>query len=172
MEFLMSLKRSSSNTIVIDLLLLAAIAFLPALSHMLSFPVYLLEPMRILLVISIVHTSKRNAFIVAAALPIFSFILSLHPGFFKSALVLSELSLNVWLFYLLIKIFNNGFVAMVLSIAASKLYYYAVKYFMVQAVLIKGELLATPIYLQAIVGLILSVYVYFVWKKNSAPTEN
>ncbi len=172
MDFLLSLKRTSSNTIVIDLLSLAAIAFLPALSHMFNFPFYLLEPMRILLIVSITHTSKRNSFIVAAALPVFSFLLSLHPAIFKSLLVLAELSLNVWLFYLLDKKFNSPIMGMIVSIITSKLFYYCAKYLMIRASLIEGEFITTPIYLQAIVGLVLSVYIHFAWKKNSAKAEH
>lgn len=168
MEFLLSLKRISSNTIVIDLLMLAAIAFLPALSHMFGFPFYLLEPMRILLILSIAHTSKQNSFAVAAALPIFSFILSAHPAVFKSLLILSELSLNVWLFFVLSKKFNNYFGGMAVSIILAKLFYYGAKYLMVHVGLIDGDLVTTPIYLQALVGLVLSAYIYFAWKKNPA----
>lgn len=168
MEYSLSLKRISIKTILVDLIFLAAIVFLPALSHMFSFPFYLFEPMRILLIISIAYTSKTNSFIVAAALPVLSFALSTHPAVFKTFLILSELSLNVWLFFVLSKKFKNYFGGMAVSIILSKLFYYGAKFLMIYTGLIAGDLVSTPIYLQGSIGLVLSVYIYFVWKNNSA----
>ena len=169
-SFSLTMSNTRTRVIVFDILALAAIAFLPAISHMLSFPLYLIEPMRILMILAVAHTSKRNTFIIAAALPILSFVLSSHPAFFKMLLIISELTLNVWLFFYLSEKIGNNFYAALGSIFAAKIYYYVAKLLMVSIGLIAGDLVATPIYIQAIVALVLSVYIYFIFGK-SAKTE-
>ncbi|MHB9041680.1 MAG: hypothetical protein ACYC4T_13585, partial [Melioribacteraceae bacterium] len=100
----------------------------PALSHLIAIPIYLLDPMRIILLLSIVHTSKKNVFLLALALPLLSFIISAHPYFVKSLLIASELMINAFLFFYLIKFFKNSFMSALVSIAISKVYYYLVKF--------------------------------------------
>jgi len=167
----LSIINAKTKIILVDILALAFITFVPALSHLLAIPFYLLEPMRIMLVISIVHTSKRNSFILAAALPIFSILISTHPSLFKTVLIISELALNVWLFFYLTDRFKNYTAAIFSSILLCKLYYYIVKYAMINFSLIDGELIATPLYLQAVVAVILSIYVYLVFRKDRALTR-
>ena len=163
----LAINRTRTRAIFFDTTALAAIAFLPAISHLLSFPLYLIEPMRILMILAVAHTSRHNTFIIAAAMPILSFILSSHPVFFKMLLIISELSLNVWLFYYLSKKIGNNFYAALGSIFAAKIYYYVIKFLLVSAGLIAGNLVATPIYLQAIVALVLSVYIYFIFGEKT-----
>ena len=158
----LSLNNTKIKTVVFDLIAVALITFLPAVSHLLSFPLYLLEPMRVLLILSIAHTSKKNTFLIALALPILSFIISSHPAVFKMLLVTTELTLNVLLFFYLADKFKNNFGALIASILISKIYYYAVKVLLISAGLIDGELVATPFYLQAIVMLVLGVYIYLM----------
>ena len=43
------------NTFLIDVALLAALYFLPSLSHVTAVPLYMLEPMRIALIIALRH---------------------------------------------------------------------------------------------------------------------
>jgi hypothetical protein len=126
--------------------------------------------MRVLLILSIAHTSKQNTFVIAAVLPILSFIISAHPVVFKTLLVTSEMLLNVWLFFFLTKRLGNNFYAALVSIVTTKIYYYIIKSLMISGGLIEGELIATPIYLQAIVALILSVYIYFILGRNKSTT--
>ena len=51
------LNKSNTKIYLLDILALAAIYFLPAFSHMLSLPLYLIEPMRFALVASIIFTN-------------------------------------------------------------------------------------------------------------------
>ncbi len=161
-----SISKMDIKTILIDLSALFIITFLPALSHLIAFPLYLIEPMRILLILSIIHTSKKNSYLIAIVLPVFSFLISTHPSIIKSVLIVSELLINVYLFNLLIKYLNNNFVSMFGSILISKIYYYGIKYGLVLFGLIEGDLIATPVYLQLIVTLILSGYVMFFYNKK------
>jgi hypothetical protein len=167
MQKYLSVSGINVKTVLYDIVMLSLITFLPAISHLIGFPLYLIEPARIILLVSIAHTEKNNVFILAVVIPIFSFMLSGHPALFKMILIISEMSLNVWLFFYFSRIFNNNFGALFNSILISKIYYYWIKYFMINTGLIKGELISTPFYMQFAVAIFLSAYVYLMTDKNS-----
>lgn len=100
-----SLSKSQINirSIIIDVLGLTFVYFVPTLSHLVGLPIYLIEPMRIMVVLAMAHTNRTNAYILALTLPVFSYAISMHPVFAKSLLITAELLLNVWLFYYLLK---------------------------------------------------------------------
>jgi hypothetical protein len=154
------------KTILFDTSALAFIYFLPAVSHLLSFPLYLLEPMRIMLVLSVAHTSRKNAYIIALTLPVFSFLISSHPSILKSLLITGELLINVWLFFYFSDKFKNIFTSAVLSIIVSKILYYAFKMLFISAGMLNSELISTPILLQLSVTLVLSGYLFFILNKR------
>lgn len=56
---------------------------------------------------------------------------------------------------------------MILSIAASKLLYYAAKYLFISAGLIQGELVTTPVWIQAAAALAFSIYAYFILRNRT-----
>lgn len=149
---------------LIDLGALLVIYFLPEISILLNIPFYLFEPMRIIIVISMVHSSKNNAYLLALLLPLFSLLLSGHPSFFKTFILSGDLLLNIFLYFKLNKSYDNKFLCMVISIAASKIAYYLFKYLLIELSFIEGKLIATPIYLQLIIIVVLSSYVYLVDK--------
>ena len=166
MEKILAVKNYSTQikTYLIDLFLISFIYFLPALSHMLAFPVYYLDPMRIALVITLAHTTKRNSFLIALTLPIFSFLISSHPQVIKSVLISAELLINIALFFYLSKKIKNEFISLSVSIIASKIFYYTAKYLLINAGMINDSLFSTPIYYQVIVVLVLSVYLLYISK--------
>lgn len=168
MENVLSLNRSQEKTksIFFDVLAVSFIYFVPAISHMLSFPVYLLDPMRIVLILSLAHTHRNNAYIIAVTLPLFSFLISSHPAGLKAALIAIELLLNVWLFLTLSGRLKNQFVSMLLSITISKSVYYVLKYILLSTALLSGELVTTPIYIQVITTLVFSIYVFLAAKRR------
>ncbi len=145
---------------IFDILAVTTIYLVPVLSHLTALPIYYLEPMRLMLILAIVHTSKRNTYILAATLPIFSFIVSAHPIFLKTLLITGELLLMTWMFYFLIEKINNKFGAMVLSIGISKVAYYILKFALLSTVLIEGSLVSTPIIFQIITTLLFSSYIF------------
>ena len=120
--------KSNIKTYLIDFSLLLMIYFLPAISHLFAFPVYYLDPMRIALVVALIHTSKKNAFIIALTLPLFSFLISSHPQIIKSFLLSAELVINLGLFFLLKDKLKNVFTSLFLSILISKVVYYSLKF--------------------------------------------
>jgi hypothetical protein len=165
-------KKSGLRSILIDSAAIMAIYFTPALSHLFSFPVYLLEPMRIMLIIAIAHTHRKNAYVIAVTLPLFSWLVSAHPHILKAGLIGGELLLNVFLFFLFTGIMKNRFASMLLAILASKLAYYGGKLALLNFGLL-GEnqtLIATPIYLQLIVMVVLSGYIFFFFRKEEEQT--
>jgi hypothetical protein len=163
-----SLALSSKNvrTVLIDITALLFIYLTPAISHLFSFPIYLLEPMRIMLILSLAHTSKNNAYLIALTLPVFSYLISTHPSIIKSLLITGELVFNVWLFFYLSGKIKNVFAAAASSIIISKIAYYAFKFLLISAGLITGSLVSTPLLLQLVVLTIMSGYLWFNHKRN------
>jgi hypothetical protein len=160
------LQTESFISILFDFLALVCIYFVPAISHLLNLPLYLIEPMRIMLILALVHTSKKNAYMLALTMPLFSFIISSHPEFPKMFLITMELSLNVFLFYLLLKKTPYLIVSVLLSIVLSKVIYYSVKFFLIKLTILDSELVTTPILIQLITTLFFSLYLFAFYKKK------
>ena len=153
---------SKIKSVVFDLIALIAIYLVPSISHLLGFPVYYLEPMRIMLILAIVHTSRKNAYLIALTLPLFSMLISAHPSLIKTSLITGELLLNVWLFFFLSEKLSNKTLSIFLSIIASKILYYMIKFILITSVLMSGEVISTPMYIQLIMLFVLSGYIYFL----------
>lgn len=154
--------KSNIKTYLIDFSLLLLIYFLPALSHLFSFPIYYLDPMRIAIVVALIHTSKKNTYIIALTLPLFSFIISSHPQIIKSFLLSAELMINLTLFFFFISKIKNVFAALSLSILISKSVYYVLKFAALSLGLINDKLFSTPIYFQIASTILLSFYIYII----------
>lgn len=160
------LEKKNLKDVLYDIFALAFIFFVPTFSHLTSLPLYYFEPMRVLLLASLVHTSKRNVYLLTFLIPMFSYVISSHPSFYKAWLISTELSINVFLFLFLIKFFSNGFLSMVISVVASKLIYYFLKYFLIQLNLINGELITTPFVYQLVVTALVTIYVGYFYKRK------
>jgi len=169
-----TLVRSNVNvkSILIDLAALTFIYLVPTLSHLTSIPLYLLEPMRIMLILAIAHTTKKNAYILALTLPVFSFVISMHPTIIKSLLITAELFLNVWLFYYLLKRTGNQFIAMLSSIVISKVFYYLVKFLLITMVFMQTSLVSTPLILQFATTFIFSGYIYLIYRRREVLSKS
>ncbi len=161
----LSISKLNTKSIVIDIFALAFIYFVPAISHLLNVPIYLVEPMRIMLILALAHTSKKNAYLIALTLPLFSFLISAHPTIFKAVIMTMELLLNVWLFYKLSAKVNQ-FVAILSSIVISKIVYYLLKFGLISFAVIQTDLISTPIYLQIITSIVFSGYLFFILRRR------
>ncbi len=170
MHNILTLPKNSSviKSSIVDALGIAFVYFIPSISHLFSFPVYLFEPMRIILILSMVHSSKRNAYLLAITLPLFSFISASHPVFIKSLLITCEMTINVWLFYFLLKKIPNFFIIAFVSIILSKTFYYSGKFILIKLSLFSTELIDTPLIIQLSLTLILSIYAFFILSKKKA----
>ena len=164
-----SINKTKIKNYIFDLFAIVAIYLIPSLSHLLNFPVYLVEPMRLVIILALVHTSKANAFIIAVTLPLFSFLISSHPSLVKASLMTTELLLNVFLFFVLYKNFSNKFLVAFTSILLSKIYYYLIKILLINFALLGGDLFATPIFIQIIVAMVCSSYIYFAFRNKTGP---
>ncbi len=156
-----------SRSIVTDIVLLGVIYLLPTISHFFAFPLYLLDPMRIVIFASIlISNDKYNSYLLAATIPLFSYFVGGHPIFLKSLIISIELLVNVMLFWFLLKRWKNVFLVTLTSIFAAKIMYYTIKYVFVNFGWIKMELVSTSLYLQIVVALILSILMHIINKQD------
>lgn len=147
--------------ILLDFSAILLVYFMPALSHVLQFPVYLIEPMRIAVILAVMHTRPFNAYFLALTLPLFSFAISAHPLFYKALLISVELALNVWLFLYFKDKVGKLALALALSVVLSKLVYYFIKaLFIIMLLLPEGPLMSTPIWVQAAT---LTAFCLYAW---------
>lgn len=154
----------NTKNLLIDIGAIILIYFLPEISSLSGSPFYLFEPMRVIIIIAIVHTSKENAYILAVILPAVSYLFSNHPSIIKTFILSGDLLFNIFLYFSLKKLTFNKFLLMALCIIASKLAYYLAKYLLIQFSVLKGDLISTPLNIQILVVMILSGYVYLMAK--------
>jgi hypothetical protein len=154
------------NGAIFDVFALAFVYFVPAMTHLFNLPIYFIEPMRLMLILSMVHSGKFNAYILAITLPLFSYMISAHPILPKMFLISAELSLNTWLFFYLKERIGNMFFTATLSILISKLVYYLLKILMISTAVVDMEIFSTPILYQFLTMLLFSAYISRYYKRN------
>ena len=120
--------------------------------------------MRVIIIFAIVHTSKENTYIIAVLLPAVSYLFSSHTSVIKTFILSGDLLINIFLYFNLIKLKINKFLLMSICIVASKIVYYLAKYLLIHFLVLKGNLIATPIYIQVMIVIILGGYVYLLDK--------
>ena len=157
--------KQNIKNIILDISAITFIYFVPSISHLLNLPVYFIEPMRLMIILALVHSTKQNAYILALTLPLFSFLVSAHPVLPKMFLITFELCLNVFLFFILVKKFKNLFFPIFISILGSKLIYYIIKFGLIHFVILKSGLISTPLLIQAIMTFVFSIYLMNFYKK-------
>lgn len=165
-------KTFTPRTILIDATILFAIYFIPALSHIAPFPLYLLDPMRIFLLAGYVLTRQNaNAYLLALTIPLFSSLVSGHPPLFKAILICIELSVNILLFLqLLNRTRLNVAFTLFISILGSKLVYYASKFAFIHLGLVEGEMITTNLWVQ--LGTVVFVTLIFTFAWMNTRLEN
>lgn len=158
------------RTVVVDFLALSVIYLLPSLSHLTGIPFYYLEPMRVVVLLSLLFTHRWNSILLALTIPLFSFLIASHPAMYKVLLVTIDLTLNIFLFILFTKMIKQSFFAMFLSIGISKIVYYLLKYMFIQSNMVDGALVTTSLYIQIVLMVALSLIIAF-WR-NRFPNNN
>jgi hypothetical protein len=162
-----ALTKLNLKSAVIDILALAFVYFLPSMVHLFpSVNLWYAEPMRLMLILSLVHARKENSYILALTLPIFSLLVSSHPSFPKSLLIITDLILNTYLFFYLSKKFGNVLIGIAGSILISKIVYYGLKYILISSAVITPPLITTPLYFQVITTVLFSAYLWLFLRKQ------
>jgi hypothetical protein len=157
---------------IFDVAALCFIYFVPSLVHLTSIPLYYAEPMRIMLIFSLLYTNKQNAYILAATLPLFSFLVSGHPEALKMGVMTLELMFNLWLYYFLTGKIKNNYLPIFLSIFASKMAYYLLKGILVYFSFLKMDYFSTPVYIQVIMTLVFTGFVFASLKIKETYTKS
>jgi hypothetical protein len=150
------------QTALFNILALGFVFAIPYVSRYTGIPFYVIEPMRLAVILAIAHMNRWNAYILALILPLFMFLTAMHPSVYKTLLMCLELLLNTGLFYLLAKKNKNVFFTMLISIVASKMIYYGLKYLFIDIQLIDGQLVSTPIIYQFLTTIVYSGYIYLI----------
>jgi hypothetical protein len=144
------------KTLLVDSLGILFILFVPAISHLTALPVYFLEPMRVMIVVALIYTAAQNAYLIALALPLLSFLVSGHPFPGKMAIIMAELALNVWLYLNVFKVSQRPFFSMLLAIAGSKVICYLLYWVFFSWAFVIAEAEMKFLIVQVVVSLLLS----------------
>lgn len=139
-----------TTTSLMDLGIIAALYILPGLTHVLPIPLYMLDPMRLLLFLTLLTTHRMNSLLLAATIPFLSTLFSGHPIFPKNILIASELSLNVMLFHWFLSKKDSIMLAGAVSIICAKVFYYLLKFGFISIGLLGGALVSTAFSYQLI----------------------
>ncbi len=169
MEYAIKIIGVHRRALIIDSTFILAVIYLPSLSHLLELPLYRLEPMRMLLILALPFTGRGNAYLLALILPLASFLTSGHPVPAKAMLMGGELLVNVWLFWYLMQRFSSPLGAMLGGITFSKLGYYGIKLALIQMALLGPPLISTPLWIQGILAIVFSIYIFFCYTRFISP---
>lgn len=161
-----SLLRKTAQIALVDVLAILFVYYTPNIGQLLHFPIYLLDPMRIMVIIGLMHSHRTNAIVLAILLPVFSYIISSHPYLIKTSLISIELLINIFLFIELTKKLAV-FGAMLSAIIASKVVYYGLKIAVVELDWLQMEIISTPIWIQLVMALVFAFYAWLVWPKKT-----
>jgi len=170
MEKTLSTSHISKNATgyLIDIFAVLCVYFIPTLAHLTGVPFYLFEPMRIFIILALLHSNKLNAYILAFTLPVFSFVIASHPVFLKSIIMSVELVINVFLFHQLVQKKVAVHWSIIISVVSSKLVYYLLKFALIQFMFFQSDMISTPIYIQAIITAIFGLYGFLIFKKKKS----
>lgn len=161
-----SVQKALLRNVIIDSIAVATILLLPAAAHLTGIPLYMMEPMRLMLIISIAHATHSNSILLALSLPVFSYLVSGHPELVKMLIISGELVLNVILFRYFMKRLYKPLFSMLLAILISKLFCYLAYWPVFSWNFVVSE--AHPLFLavQVITSLIFSFYIMIVFKNR------
>ena len=150
---------------LLDILALALVYFMPAMAHLTSIPFYVIEPFRLMILVSlVVMNNKHNALLLAVTLPLFSFIIATHPLFAKTMLISIEMVFNVLVYSWLIKKINKPFWVILISIVVSKAGYYLLKYGFISMGLLSMSLISTSLLVQLAVAVLTALLFGQIYK--------
>jgi len=160
-----------SSSLLLDAIAVLFIIYLGDISKQIGYPVYVLDPMRMMLILAFAFTPRWNAWVLAILLPFVSYFFGAHPVIAKTSIMAIELLLNVWLFWFLLDKTKMALLSISLSIVFSKVVYYLLKFICLQVGWLGGELIATPLDIQVITTVVFSVFIFIVYLFNGRPKK-
>lgn len=151
---------------LIDVVLLATAVAVPAMSHLLAFPLYQLNPMLLVLLAGMLLVSdRRNALLLAVLLPAVSCLATGMPTPMKALCMGAELTTVVLTFSFLSRFAEEGWLkicgAMLVATLLGKVVFYGLKALLIAPVV----LVNTSISLQLLVVVLYAV-LFTALKKN------
>lgn len=158
-----------SASILLDALAILFIIYLGDISRFFAYPIYILDPMRMMVVLAITFTPRWNSWLLAIILPLVSYYLGAHPSIVKTSLMLGELLLNVWLFWFLFDKTRFALLSALLSIIFCKSAYYLLKYLCIKQGWLSGELISTPLDIQVITTISFAVFIFIMFLARGVP---
>lgn len=159
------------TSFLLDILAVLFIIYLGDISKSVSYPMYILDPMRMMVILAIAFTPRWNGWILALMLPFVSYSLGAHPHLVKTSIMAAELLLNVWLFWFLLDKIKMSTLAILLSILFSKAVYYLLKFICLQIGWLSGDLISTPLDIQIITTIAFSTFIFFVFLIKDKPKK-
>jgi hypothetical protein len=158
--------RNVRKGLLLDIGALVVVFFIPKIGQYTHLPFWMIEPMRLMVILSIAHSTRANSYLLALVLPVFSWVVSGHPEFFKMLVMTGEITINVFLFYLLIREIDSVFLSMIISIVVSKVLCYTVYLLLFSMMFVEDEAEPSFLIAQVITALVFSLYVYRVSRKK------
>ena len=153
---------------ITDISALVFVGLVPAASHLFKIPVYYIEPMRIMLVLALLYSSRWNAYALAVVLPLFSFLVSGHPAPVKMMIIMTELLLNACLFLFFYQKTRRSFLSALGSIIISKVFCYTMYLLVFSMAFVKAEAEITFLFAQLILTLLLSSFVWYIINRRNS----
>ena len=142
------------KVLLIDLVLLLALYLVPSITHLTAIPLYMLEPMRLALLVALLFTNRANAYFIALTIPLASTLISGHPPPLKAVLMGVEFTILVASFgFFLDRLRIPAFAAVTAAILLSKVVYYSMKSLALSAGWLSGGLISTPLKTQLVLAL-------------------
>ena len=159
------------STAITDIAALVFVGLVPAASHLFKIPVYYIEPMRVMLVLALLYSSRWNAYALAIVLPLFSYLVSGHPAPLKMMIIMAELVFNAWLFLLFYQKTRKSFLSAFGSIILSKVFCYAMYLVVFSTAFVKAEAELSFLVAQLILTLVLSSFVWLILARRNSRIE-
>ena len=147
---------------ITDIAALIFVGIVAAASHLFKIPIYYIEPMRVMLILALLFSSRWNAYALAIVLPFFSFLVSGHPAPLKMVIIMVELLLNAWLFLLFYRYKKMAFLSTFGSIILSKIFCYAMYFVVFSVTFVKAEAETTFLIIQVLLMFMLSSLVWLI----------
>jgi len=160
-----------SASLFLDVIAVLLIIYMGEISRLIGYPLYVIDPMRLMLVLAFAFNPRWNGWVLALLLPLASYYLGYHPPLAKTALMAIELLLNVWLFWYLLDKTRMALLSILVSIVFSKAVYYMMKFICLKLGWLEGDLIATSLETQMITTVIFSVFIFVMFLFNGKPKK-